>query len=151
MPGNLGAMNRILLSVAENANPVHGGRKPDLMLDPSIGLLDIALIEGPLLADPEFITDYSESAPTQSNPHLRRYCALADRMAAERIDELRRIVVWLLTGLAEDLGCGPSWILWMKLDDGDLDLVEHHYSIRAFVDMPTAAGLLEVNGQMTIL
>lgn len=142
-------MNRILLDVAESANPIHGTWNPDLVLAPSIAVLDIMLIDGPLLKDADFITDYSEPTPEPDRPHLRRYCALADRLEAERIDELRRAIVQLLVGLSEDLGCGPSWIVWMK-HDARFDLVERHYSIRAFVDGSTS-GLIGVNGQMSIL
>lgn len=106
------------------------------------------MVEGPLLSDHDFITDYSE--PTDSSP-VRRYRSLADRLGPGPIDQLRRTVAQLLQDLSKELACGPSWVLWLPGGHEDNDLDRTYYSISAFVDVPHGDGHTDINGRMSIV
>jgi hypothetical protein len=109
-------------------NPVFGDWNPHLELPADLAALDLALIAGPILADVDYITDYS--GPSPDGRH-RRYRGLGDVLDADTLAHTRTRLTRLLESL---LDAGESWFLFLHgrlgpdLDEPDARLHAHVYA-----------------------
>ncbi|MCY0988610.1 hypothetical protein OV203_15865 [Nannocystis sp. ILAH1] len=87
-------------------NLAHADWDPHLPLPPGLVALELGLVEGPILDDIDYITDYSGSV----GDGVGRYRSLADVLAADALAAWRTRLVGLLAALLDP---GESWYLFV--------------------------------------
>jgi hypothetical protein len=97
---------------ADAPNPVHVDWFPYLELPTELAAIELALVHGPILADVDYITDYSGVASGGG----RRYRGLDDVLDAETLAHTRGGIVRLLDALLDP---DETWFLFVHgaLDD----------------------------------
>lgn len=127
-------------SLPAGLNAVYRDWHPHLELPPGLAAVDLGLVDGPVLADSGYITDYSR--PSQDRPGARRYSGLADALKPAILAAWRERLVGLLASLLAE---GESWYLFLsgKLP-ADLERPEE-----SFVGVVHADNL-RLNGAFTI-
>lgn len=97
---------------ADAPNPVHADWYPYLELPTELAAIELALVSGPIVADVDYITDYSGVAPDRA----RRYRGLDDVLDTEALAHARGGIVRLLDALLDP---DETWFLFVQgaLDD----------------------------------
>lgn len=94
-------------ALVTGTNPVFGDWTPYLELPADLAALELALVTGPILADEDYITDYS--GPSPDGRH-RRYRGLDDVLDAGTLARTQARLTRLLESLLDD---GESWFLFV--------------------------------------
>lgn len=120
--------NTSQFAVVAGPNLVHDAWDPYLELPAALAAIELGLIVGPILADHDYMTDYSGPAGPGG---ARRYRGLSDVLDASQLARAQADLTGLLTAL---LGEGEAWFLFLR---GELD------ALRVQLDDAIAA----LNGQ----
>ena len=117
-----------------------GAWDPHLELPIGIAAVELGVVDGAVLEDVDYITDYS--GPSGKVTGSRRYRGLDDVLEPALLASWRTRVVELLESL---LGEGESWFLFVggRLDPDD-DAPDEHFTGRVLTED------LELNGGFTI-
>ncbi len=135
-------MNVPRWSLPGGPNPVFGSWDPHLELPVGLAAVELGVVDGPVLADIDYITDYSGPSGNAAGSGSRRYRGLDDVLAPALLASWRARVVELLESLLVE---GESWFLFVggKLDP-DGDAPDEHFTGRVLTED------LELNGGFTI-
>lgn len=133
-------MNVPRWSLPAGPNPVFGDWDPHLELPIGFAAVELGVVDGPVLEDVDYITDYS--GPSGKDAGSRRYRGLDDVLDPAVLASWRTRVVELLESLLAE---GESWFLFVggKLDP-DGDAPDEHFTGRVLTED------LELNGGFTI-
>ena len=123
--------------IVEGSNPVYGTWDPNLAIGGDYAVVDVQLIQGGLLQDRLFITDFSQPSPRKK--HHFQYCTLADRLDEAEIAKIRQFIKELLIALAAP----ERDFVWFDSGDFAQD-GEEYYCIDALCDN------LWINGRLAI-
>jgi len=135
-------MNMHRWSLPGGPNPVFGDWDPHLDLPSGITAVDLGVVDGPVLEDIDYITDYSGPSGKPVGSGSRRYRGLDDVLGPAALATWRARVVGLLESLLAE---GESWFLFVGGSLGpEVDAPDEHFTGRILtVD-------LELNGSFTI-
>lgn len=131
--------NEPRFAIVSGVNAVYGDWNPHLDLPSDVAAIELGIVVGPMLADVDYVTDYS--GPSPSGLGLRRYRGLDDVLDRETLASTRARLTRLLEALLDE---GESWFLFVhgQLDDG-LPEPDAKFSGRVHAD--------PLNGAFTIL
>jgi hypothetical protein len=147
-------MNVLRWSLPTGPNPVYRDWDPHLELPSTFTAVELGLVDGPVLDDFDYISDYS--GPSSEHPGSRRYCNLADALEPATLVTWRGRLIDLLESL---LAKGESWYLFVggeldpDADTPDEIFVGHihadHLSLNgAFAIVEVPAGDLDVHATL---
>lgn len=138
-------------------NPVYGAWDPHLELPSGIDAVDLGVVDGPVLADVDYITDYSGPSGKPLGQGSRRYRALDDALDPTALASWRAEIIKLLESLLVE---GESWFLFVgggELEP-EIDMPDEYFRGRvltedlrlngAFTILEVPAGLLDVYAEL---
>lgn len=121
-------------------NPVYGDWAPHLELPSSVAAIELGLVDGPILDDADYITDYS--GPSPDHPGSRRYRGLPDVLDPSTLASSRARIVSLLESLLTD---GESWYLFVGGKLGPHDTTPDEVFVgRVFADYAMLNGVFTI-------
>lgn len=129
-------------SLPVGPNRVFGAWDPHLVLPAGLAAVELGVVDGPVLADVDYITDYSGPSGKAVGSGSRRYRGLDDVLAPTELATWRARMVALLESLLAE---GESWFLFVggKLDP-EGDAPDEHFTGHVLTED------LELNGGFTI-
>lgn len=134
-------MNVLRWSLPTGPNPVYRDWDPHLELPSTFTAIELGLVDGPVLDDVDYITDYS--GPSHEHPGARRYCSLADAVEPATLVTWRGRLIRLLESLLTE---GESWYLFVGGPlDPDADMPDEIFVGRIHADN------LSLNGAFAIV